>query len=234
VRRIQRPEAVRFIRGNRDGVYARRRALGKGFVSLAQLRDHLLGTVTLPVRRTLHRRHLSAPWAVKVSHKGWTCSAHPCHYPLTIQDDATRCVLCMDGYDSIDAIGVNASFRRVFREYGVSDRIHSDNGSPFASTGIGRLLRVSVQLIRQGTEVSRSCVGHLPDDPRHEWMHRTLKTQAAQPLSNTARAQQRRLTNFVRWMNEERWHKGIGMRAVRDRISRHPLIFINGPRARGN
>jgi hypothetical protein len=45
---------------------------------LPELGDHLLGTVPLPVRRTLHRRLLSAPWAVKVSHSGWTCSAHPC------------------------------------------------------------------------------------------------------------------------------------------------------------
>jgi hypothetical protein len=43
---------------------------GKGFVSLVQLRDHLLGPATLPVRRALHRRLLSAPWAVKVSTKG--------------------------------------------------------------------------------------------------------------------------------------------------------------------
>jgi FAD/FMN-containing dehydrogenase len=35
--------------------------------------------VALPVR-PLHRRLLSALRAAKVSHKGWTCSAHPCHF----------------------------------------------------------------------------------------------------------------------------------------------------------
>ena len=134
-------------------------------------------------------------------------------YPLTIQDDATRFVLCVDGYDSISTNGVIASFRRVFREHGIPDRIHSDNGSPFASTGIGRLSRVSVQWMRQGIEVCRSRVGHPQDNPRHERMHRTLKSQTARPPSATARAQQRRFTNFVRWMNEERGHEGIGMRA---------------------
>ena len=53
----------------------KRRALGQGLVSLPELRDHLLGSVTLPVRK-LHRRLLSAPWAAKVFHKGWICSAH--------------------------------------------------------------------------------------------------------------------------------------------------------------
>jgi transposase InsO family protein len=27
----------------------------------------------------IKRRLLSAPWAAKVSHSGWTCSAHRCH-----------------------------------------------------------------------------------------------------------------------------------------------------------
>ena len=46
---------------------------------LFQLRDDLLGTAPPPVR-TRHRRLLSALRAAKVSHKGWTCSAHPCHF----------------------------------------------------------------------------------------------------------------------------------------------------------
>ena len=53
-------------------------------VSLPHIGNHLLGTVPLPVRRTLHRRLLSAPWAAEVSKKWWTCSAHPCHCALKI------------------------------------------------------------------------------------------------------------------------------------------------------
>ena len=107
-------------------------------------------------------------------------------YPLTIQDDATRFVLCVDGYDSISTNGVIASFRRVFREHGIPDRIHSDNGSPFTSTGIGRLSRVSVQWMRQGIEVCRSRVGHPQDNPHHERMYQTLKNQTARTPSATA------------------------------------------------
>jgi hypothetical protein len=43
--------------------------------------------VPLPVRRTLHRRLLSATWAAKVSHSGWTCSAHPCHFNGRLRDE---------------------------------------------------------------------------------------------------------------------------------------------------
>jgi hypothetical protein len=42
--------------------------------------------VPLPVR-TLHRRLLSAPWAARVSHSGWTCSAHPCHFNGRLRDE---------------------------------------------------------------------------------------------------------------------------------------------------
>ena len=134
-------------------------------------------------------------------------------YPLTIQDDATRFVLCVDGYGSTGTNGVMTSFQKIFQERGLPERIHSDNGSPFASSGIGRLSRVSVQWMRQGIEVCRSRVGHPQDNPRHERMHRTLKAQTARPPGATALAQQRRFSKFVRWMNEERGHEGIGMRA---------------------
>ena len=70
-------------------------------------------------------------------------------YPLTIQDDATRFVLCVDGYGSTGTNGVMTSFQKIFQERGLPERIHSDNGSPFASSGIGRLSRVSVQWMRQ-------------------------------------------------------------------------------------
>ena len=134
-------------------------------------------------------------------------------YPLTVQDDATRFVLCVDGYDSTGTSGAMKSFQRIFQDRGLPERIHSDNGSPFASTGIGRLSRVSVEWMRQGIEVCRSRVGHPQDNPRHERMHRTLKAQAARPPSATAHAQQCRFSKFIRWMNEERGHEGIGMRA---------------------
>ena len=150
-------------------------------------------------------------------------------YPLTVQDDATRFVLCVDGYDTTGASGVLTSFQRIFQERGLPKRIHSDNGSPFASSGIGRLSRVSVQWMRQGIEVCRSRVGHPQDNPRHERMHRTLKAQTARPPSATARAQQRRFSKFVHWMNEDRGHEGIGMRAPCEIYKESPREWCQCP-----
>jgi transposase InsO family protein len=133
-------------------------------------------------------------------------------FPLTVQDDATRFVLCVDGYVVPSTEAVLGSFERIFRRFGVPERIHSDNGAPFAGTGVGRLSRVTVEWMRQGIEVCRSRVGHPEDNPRHERMHRTLKARTARPPSQTARGQQRRFGNFVHWMNMDRGHEALGMR----------------------
>ena len=133
-----------------------------------------------------------------------------CH-PLTVQDDATRFVLCAKALRSTGAEDVLSSFRGLFRRFGVPDRIHSDNGPPFASPGLLRLTRLSVEWIRQGITVCRSRPGCPQDNPRHERMHRTLKADTAFPPCATLAAQARRLTSWVRWMNEERGHESLSM-----------------------
>jgi transposase InsO family protein len=106
-----------------------------------------------------------------------------CH-PLTVQDDATRYVLCVDGHGSTSTEPVARSFERIYRDRGLPERIHSDNGVPFAGTGVGRLSRVSVEWMRQGIEVCRSRVGHPEDNPRHERMHRTLKARTSDRVND--------------------------------------------------
>jgi len=59
-------------------------------------------------------------------------------------------------------------------------------------------------------------VGHPENNPRHERMHRTLKARTARPPCHTAAGQQRRFTDFVRWMNMVRGHEPLGMRCPGD------------------
>ncbi len=145
-----------------------------------------------------------------------------CH-PLTVRDYATRYVLCVDGHGSTSTEPAARSFERIFRDRGLAERIHSDNGVPFAGTGIGRLSRVSVEWLREGIEVCRSRVGHPEDNPRHERMHRTLKARAARPPCMTAQGQQRRFGDFFRWMNMDRGHEALGMRCLVD-------MYVASPR----
>ena len=68
-------------------------------------------------------------------------------FPFTVTDLASRYLLCCDGYLSIHGEGVRTSLERVFRQHGMPEAIRSDNGAPFASTGIARLTRLGVWLV---------------------------------------------------------------------------------------
>jgi putative transposase len=133
-----------------------------------------------------------------------------CH-PLTVQDDATRYLLCAKALRSTGAEDVLASFRSLFRRFGLPERIHSDNGPPFASPGLLRLTTLSVDWLRQGITVCRSRPGRPQDNPRHERMHRTLKARTARPPRATLAAQGRSLARWVKWMNEDRGHEALSM-----------------------
>ena len=151
-------------------------------------------------------------------------------YPLTIQDDATRFVVCVDGHASPSTAGVLRSFRRSFQKHGVPLRIHSDNGIPFAGAGLGRLSRVSVEWMRQGIEVCRSRPSCPQDNPRHERMHRTLKSFAARPPCDSPSSQQRRFRSFMSWMNEDRPHEALEMQTPSSQYEPSPREWTSRPR----
>ena len=98
----------------------------------------------------------------------------------------------------------------TFREYGLPARIRSDNGSPFASTGVGGLSRLSVWWLRLGITPERIAPGHPEQNGRHERLHRTLKQETAQPPSRTPRAQQQAFDRFRKMYNEDRPHEALG------------------------
>ena len=73
--------------------------------------------------------------------------------------------------------------------------IRTDNGAPFASTGLGGLTALSAWWVRLGLELERIEPGQPQQNGRHERMHRTLKAATAQPpQSQPAAATGRSLT----------------------------------------
>ena len=99
----------------------------------------------------------------------------------------------------------------TFREYGLPTRILSDNGPPFASTGLAGLSRLSVWWIRLGIQLQRIDPGHPEQNGRHERMHRTLKAETATPPERNLRAQQRAFDRFRQIYNQERPHESLAM-----------------------
>ena len=146
-----------------------------------------------------------------IDFKGWfrTLDGVRC-YPLTITDSYSRMLLCCRGLISQNGLLVRRAMERVFREYGLPATIRSDNGTPFASTALGGLSRLSVLWIKLGIMPERIRPGHPEENGRHERMHLTLKTETTDPPGANMPGQQRVFDGF-RWeFNEERPHEALG------------------------
>jgi transposase InsO family protein len=102
-------------------------------------------------------------------------------YPLTLTDLYSRYLVGCKGLLSTKTDGVKKSFERLFREYGLPEAIRSDNGVPFASTGLGRLSRLSVWWIELGIRPELTQPARPEQNGSHERMHRTLKRATTRP-----------------------------------------------------
>lgn len=119
--------------------------------------------------------------------KGWfrTADGERCD-PLTITDAHSRYLLeCR--IVSPTSEGVRPRFVRAFREFGLPHAIRTDNGPPFASTGMGGLSRLSVEWVKLGIKLERIEPGAPQQNGRHERLHRTLKEQTSCPPAPTAK-----------------------------------------------
>lgn len=132
-------------------------------------------------------------------------------YPLTVVDGYSRYLLGCEGLYSTASRPAKAVFHELFREHGLPRIIRSDNGSPFASTALGRLSRLSVWWIRLGIIPELNEPGHPEQNGRHERMHRELKARVTRPARANLAAQQRALNHFRAEYNEVRPHEGIDL-----------------------
>ena len=130
-------------------------------------------------------------------------------YPLTLRDGWSRFVLRCDALANRTTRATRARFERAFAEYGLPDRIRSDNGGPFASPGLGGLSQLSVWWLRLGIVPERIAPGHPEQNGSHEQFHAVLKAETARPPAATIGAQQRRFTRFCAEYNYERPHEAL-------------------------
>jgi transposase InsO family protein len=146
-------------------------------------------------------------------YKGWfRCGDGTRCDPLTITDASSRFLLRCQVVPQLDYVSARPVFESAFREYGLPVRIRSDNGTPFASVGIGGISRLSIWWIRNGILPERIRPGRPQQNGRHERMHRTLKQDTARPPKATLKLQQRAFHAFRREFNEERPHEALGQK----------------------
>src|SRR5438105_273813 len=130
-------------------------------------------------------------------------------YPLTVADQHTRYLLACHGLLSTKGHGVHPIFDRLFREYGLPRAIRTDNGVPFATTGIHGLSRLNVWWLRLGIQHQRILPAHPEQNGAHERMHKTLKGEACRPPRSCLLTQQRAFNEFRHLYNNERPHEAL-------------------------
>src|SRR3984957_10392783 len=132
--------------------------------------------------------------------------------PLTITDAHSRYLLRCHITPKADGAHVAAVFDACFREHGLPQVIHTDNGTPFASRAPGGLSRVSMEWVKLGIVPERSRPASPQDNGRHERMHSTLKQATLNPPERNPRRQQEAFDRFQHEYNHERPHEALGDR----------------------
>lgn len=151
-------------------------------------------------------------WSADYKGQFKTGDGHWC-YPLTVMDHASRCLLGCQGLAGTRFTETRDVFERLFREYGLPERMRTDNGVPFASTAVGGLSKLAIWWIRLGILPERIEPGQPQQNGRHERMHRTLKRAVVHPPAANLAAQQIQLDSFRTHYNEQRPHEGLGQKS---------------------
>jgi transposase InsO family protein len=143
--------------------------------------------------------------------KGWhrLGDGMRCH-PLTVVDDHSRYLLCLDACADQQAGTVQARLEPVFRRYGLPDAMFVDNGSPWGGGPEERWTRFAVWLLKLGVWVIHSRPYHPQSRGKNERLHRSLKVEvlSLRRLRNLAQAQ----SAFDAWRevyNLERPHQAL-------------------------
>jgi putative transposase len=181
----------------------------------------LLTRYGLIVPRRRHRRvaranralapitHPNATWTTDFKGEFRTGDRVYC-YPLTLRDGFSRYVLRCDALVSRSYALTRRCFERAFADYGLPDRIRSDNGEPFAGCGLGRLSRLNLWWMRLGIVPERIQLGRPEQNGSREQFHAVLKAATTRPPAPNRRAQQARFRAFRHEYNEVRPHASLG------------------------
>lgn len=133
-------------------------------------------------------------------------------YTLTICDSKSRFLLAAKAHYRPNFDAVKAEYIRVFKEFGMPQYLHTDNGSPFGSMqSVQRFSKICYWLIDLGIHPVFSDPGCPQQNGRHERMHKDLKAECANPPASTLRKQQVLLDQFIYNYNNIRPHEALNM-----------------------
>lgn len=164
------------------------------------------------LRKALHvPRRCHEVWTVDF--KGWYRTAQGLRVePLTVRDLYSRYILAVTLLPSQEMSLTRREFVRIFKRYGVPERIRCDNGTPFGGVGPTGLTRLSAWWIKLGIQVQFITPGRPCENGAHEQLHRIYKAEVARRPERTRRAQQQRSTRWLEQYNRQRPHEALAMK----------------------
>lgn len=131
-------------------------------------------------------------------------------YPLTVLDLHTHYLLGCKALETTSVAPTRQTFVQLFREYGLPLVLRTDNGIPFAQpNALGRLGALAFWWVRLGIRPEHITPARPSENGAHERFHKTLKTAATKPASESFAAQQKRFDNFKSEYNNDRPHQSL-------------------------
>jgi len=149
-------------------------------------------------------------WAADFKGQFKTRDGYYC-YPLTVTDGFSRYLLGCQGLSSTSVSEAKPVFRRLFQEFGLPERIRTDNGGPFASVSLARLSTLSAWFIRLGIQRELIQPGKPQQNGCHERMHRTLKAETTRPPASNRAKQNGIFNKFRHEFNHLRPHEALNL-----------------------
>jgi len=158
-------------------------------------------------------------------------SGNRCH-PLTILDDHSRYLLCLDAKENEQYGGVYASLSRIFAEYGLPDSILCDNGKPWGDSKNG-YTGFDIWMMQLGILPIHGRPLHPQTQGKDERFHRTLNNDLLRRVNmyNVLHTQSE-FDQYRHGYNNERPHSALKLDvpAKHYRISKRKLpIHLNEP-----
>jgi transposase InsO family protein len=167
-------------------------------------------------------------WSIDYKGQFYMKNEHVC-YPLTISDNFSRFLLGCQALEGPRHVPTRRCLELIFLEYGLPLAIRSDNGTPFAGRSIGGLSRLMIWLILLGIIPERIRKGCPQENGRHERMHRTLKSDALNPVAGNLKEQQKVFDIFRHDYNTDRPHESLHDQTPSDYYKKSNRPYVERP-----
>jgi putative transposase len=167
-------------------------------------------------------------WSIDYKGQFSMKDGHVC-YPLTLSDNFSRFILGCQALEGPRYDPTRRCLESIFREYGLPKAIRSDNGTPFAGRCIGGLSRLMIWWILLGIIPERIHKGCPQENGRHERMHRTLKSDALNPVAGNLKEQQKAFDIYRHDYNNDRPHESLNDQTPSDYYEKSNRPYVKNP-----